>query len=169
MQGNRPPDPEQFAELVQAYQLPLLRMCTLHLRDADLARDAVQETFIKACRAWKDFRGECSVQSWLMRIAINTCRDMQRSWWHRHVNRAVVPEDMPLQTEGISDEAIAVSMAIAHLAPKLREAVLLYYYQGMSLEETARALGLSIAAVSGRLKRAKAKLRDALKGVYFDE
>ena len=169
MQRINTPDPERFTELVNTYQLPLLRMCRLHLGDADLAKDAVQETFIKAYKALPSFREECSLQTWLMRIAINTCRDMQRSWWHRNINRAVTPEELNPSCQPFSDDAIAVNEAIARLPFKLREAVLLYYYQNMQLDEAARALGISPSSVSGRLKRARARLRDALKGVYFDE
>ena len=163
------PDPGQFTELVNTYQLPLLRMCCLRLGDAELAKDAVQETFLKAYKALPSFRGECSLQSWLMRIAINTCRDMQRSWWHRHVNRKVIPEEMNAACEPVSDDAITVSQAIAALPVKLREVVLLYYYQNMQLDEIAQTLTISPSSVSGRLKRARNKLRIALKGVYFDE
>lgn len=163
------PDPEPFTELVNTYQLPLLRMCCLRLGDAELAKDAVQETFLKAYKALPSFRGECSMQSWLMRIAINTCRDMQRSWWHRHVNRNVIPEEMNAACEAVSDDAITVSQAIAALPVRLREVVLLYYYQNMQLDEIAQALTISPSSVSGRLKRARNKLRIALKGVYFDE
>lgn len=163
------PDPAQFTDLVNTYQLPLLRMCCLRLGDAELAKDAVQETFLKAYKALPSFRGECSLQSWLMRIAINTCRDMQRSWWHRHVNRNVIPEEMNAACEPVSDDAITVSQAIAALPVKLREVVLLYYYQNMQLDEIAQTLLISPSSVSGRLKRARNKLRIALKGVYFDE
>lgn len=163
------PDPAQFTDLVNTYQLPLLRMCCLRLGDAELAKDAVQETFLKAYKALPSFRGECSLQSWLMRIAINTCRDMQRSWWHRHVNRNVTPEEMNAACEPVSDDAVAVSQAIAALPVKLREVVLLYYYQNMQLDDIARTLLISPSSVSGRLKRARNKLRIALKGVYFDE
>ena len=163
------PDPAQFTDLVNTYQLPLLRMCCLRLGDAELAKDAVQETFLKAYKALPSFRGECSLQSWLMRIAINTCRDMQRSWWHRHVNRKVIPEEMNAACEPVSDDAVSVSQAIAALPVKLREVVLLYYYQNMQLDEIAQTLLISPSSVSGRLKRARNKLRIALKGVYFDE
>lgn len=170
MQGIKAQDSEAaFTELVNTYQASLLRMCILQLGDADLAKDAVQETFFKAYRAMPDFRGESNVQTWLMRIAINTCRDMQRSWWSRHVNRRITPEELNASIDGVSDEAIAVSMAIARLPAELREPVLLYYYQNMQMDEVAQALGLSVSAVSGRLKRARTKLRATLKGVILDE
>ena len=80
---------ETFSRLVAEYQKPLLHMCTMMLRDDAAAEDAVQETFVKAWRALPQFRRECSEKSWLMRIAINTCRDMTRTAWFRHTERRV--------------------------------------------------------------------------------
>ena len=84
-----------IARLVQEYQVPLRRMCCIWLKDAALAEDAVQETFVKAWRAALSFRGECSEKTWLMRIAVHVCWDMRRSWWFRHVDRSVRLEHLP--------------------------------------------------------------------------
>lgn len=67
-----------LVDMVERYQTPLRRMCCAILHDAALSEDAVQETFLKAYRAIDGFRGECGEKTWLMRIAINTCRDMRR-------------------------------------------------------------------------------------------
>ena len=80
-----------------------------------------------------------------------------------------MPEWIVSCKSNVSEEAIAVSMEIARLPAKLKEAVLLYYYQDMTVNEIAEALGISQSSVSERLKRAKEKLRLALKGVYFVE
>ena len=84
--------------LVEQYQTDLLRMCYLYLHDAELARDAVQETYLKAYRALDSFRGECGEKTWLMKIAMNTCRDLRRSAWFRHIDRRVTPDMMPMGT-----------------------------------------------------------------------
>ena len=84
-----------IARLVQEYQVPLRRMCCIWLKDAALAEDAVQETFVKAWRAALSFRGECSEKTWLMRIAVHVCWDMRRSWWFRHVDPSVRLEHLP--------------------------------------------------------------------------
>ena len=106
-----------------------------------------------------------------MRIAVNTCRDMQRSWWAKHISRRVTLDMLELTrgVEGLSDEAMTLNNEIASLPLKLREVILLYYYQNMQVNEIAEALSLAPSSVSGRLKRAKDKLRIALKGAYFDE
>lgn len=172
MQGIKAPDPaaeQKFTELVDTYQTSLLRMCYLNLQDLGLAEDAVQETFIKAYRAMPSFRGESSVKTWLMRIAINTCRDMQRGAWLKHIDRRITLDQLPEASDTLPEDTVAINMEIAKLPIKLREAVLLYYYQDMSMEEVAKTLDIAVSSVFGRLKRAKKKLRQAMKGAYFDE
>ena len=169
VKGIDPSAEQTFTELVEAYQTSLLRMCYLHLQDMGLAEDAVQETFIKAYRALPSFRNECSLKTWLMRIAINTCRDMQRGAWLKHINRHITLDRLSQTIAPVSDDVIALNMEIAKLPVKLREVVLLYYYQDMKIEEAAEVLGVAVSTVSTRLKKARGRLRDALKGVYFDE
>lgn len=62
---------KSLERMMGQYGDALLRMCCLHLRDAALAEDAVQETFLRAYRRMDGFRGDCSEQTWLMGIAIN--------------------------------------------------------------------------------------------------
>ena len=173
MERIKAPDPETteqtFTDLVNTHQTALLRMCYLNLRDRGLTEDAVQETFVKAYRALPAFRGDSNLKTWLMRIAINTCRDMQRGSWLKHISRTVTLDQLAEPSESFSEDAVAVNMEIARLPVKLREAVLLYYYQNMKIEEVADALGIGISSASERLKRAKEKLRTALKEVYFNE
>ena len=172
MLGIKAPDPhveQVFTELVDTYQTSLLRMCYLNLQDIGLAEDAVQETFIKAYRALSSFRNESNLKTWLMKIAINPCRDMQRGSWWKHINRAVTLDRLNSAIPSVSDDVISLNMEIAKLPMKLREVVLLYYYQNMTTEEIADALRIAPSTVSSRLKKAREKLRHAMKEVYFDE
>lgn len=84
-----------LVQMVNQYQGMLLRMCYVYLQDIELAKDVTQETFLKAYRAMGSFRRDCSEKSWLIQIAINTCRDMKRSAWFRHTDRRITPEDLP--------------------------------------------------------------------------
>ena len=129
--------------LVEQYQTDLLRMCYLYLHDAELARDAVQETYLKAYRALDSFRGECGEKTWLMKIAMNTCRDLRRLAWFRHIDRRVTPDMMPSAFVAFEEKDEEVLTAVMALPVKLRESVLLYFYQDMSVKEIAQALGVS--------------------------
>ena len=84
-----------LSEMVARYQALLLKICYAYLCDAEQARDAVQETFLKAYLSMDSFRGDFGEKGWLIQIARNTCRDMRRSAWFRHVDKRVTPEDLP--------------------------------------------------------------------------
>lgn len=149
----------KLVRLVDAYQSSLRRMCCAILRDQSLAEDAVQETFLKAYKAMDTFRQDSSEKTWLMCIAINTCRDYRRSAWFRYLDRRITPEDLPLASSSTEEESIELTMAIMRLPQKLQEVTLLHYYQGMTTREIADALQIPQSTVSTRLIRARAKLR----------
>lgn len=160
---------EALVRLVSQYQGALLRLCYVYLGDRALAEDATQETFLKAYRNLNGFRGEASEKTWLMKIAVNTCRDLQRSAWFRHTDRTVTPEELPEPEAQASVRDKEITLEVMRLPAKLREVVLLYYYQNLSAVETAHALGISQQAVSGRLARARKRLRVVLEGSVNDE
>ena len=152
---------EEFSRLVSQYQRQLLHMCAMYLHDSAAAEDAVQETFLTAYRALPQFRGECSEKTWLMRIAMNTCRDMTRSAWFRHNDRRITPEELqlPVQQNFFDDQREELAQAIMKLPRKYKDALLLYYYQDMTQDEVAQALNTSPSSISKRLKHAREKLR----------
>lgn len=157
---------------MEQYEESLLRMCFAYLGDAALAEDAVQETFWKAYRALERFRGDAEEKTWLLRIAINTCRDLRRSAWFRHVDRRVTLEALGEPTDPGREWSRwddILTRAVMELKPKYREAVLLCCYQGLTGQEAASVLKISRAAVMNRLKQAKATLRRELEVWYHGE
>ena len=154
---------ERLEDMVDKWHLPLLRTCCALLGDADLARDAVQETFVKAYKALPSFRGECSEKTWLMRIAMNVCHDMRRGSWFRIVDRRVSLEDLPEPVYSPHEEESEMMTAILSLPDKDRGTILLYYYHNMTLQEIADTFGISQPAASKRLKTAQDKLKAILK------
>ena len=160
-----PDTAEHFERLVQTYQSPLRRLCCVMLKDVHLADDAVQETFIKAYRALNDFRRESSEKTWLTRIAVNTCRDMMRSRWFVHIDRSADIANLPEESTGeITDDESELAETVLRLPLKQREAVLLYYYQNLTMQETAEALHITVSNVSRRLESARKALRKQLEG-----
>lgn len=160
---------ELLRSLMQTYATSLVRLCYVWLGDAALAEDAVQETFLKAWRSWGSFRASSSEKTWLTRIAINTCKDMRRTRWFRHLFDGGQDEleAVPTPPDTMKDDT--VSRAISELPEKERQVVLLHYYHGLTLEETGQVMGISMSAVNSRLMRARGKLRETLRGWYFDE
>lgn len=155
---------ERLNQMVLTYERDLLRLCAVYLRDIDLARDAVQETLLKAYRCMDRFKGNASEKTWLMRIAINTCKDMLRGAWFQHVDRSACLDDLPLPVSPPSVEHIALTTAIMALPRKYMEVILLHCDQGMNIRETAQALGITPPAVINRLKKARKCLAAELEG-----
>ena len=153
---------EEITRLVETHQLALLRLCFAYLHDRALAEDAVQETFVKAYRKLDQFQGKANVKTWLSSIAVNCCRDMRRGSWFRHVDRSISIDQLPISAEETITPDDTVSVEVMNLPIRLREVVLLYYFEDMNTTEIAETLRISQQAVSGRLLRARAKLRKAL-------
>ncbi len=158
-----------LARAMASYGTPLLRMAYVYLGDRALAEDAVQETFLKAYRRLETFRGESAEQTWLTRIAINTCVSLGRTAWMRSVWRSPPLDELPEPIGEDETRDDTVLRAVMDLPGPLRQVVVLRYYQEMKVSDVADALGISRNAVSTRLARARTRLRAALKGWYFDE
>ena len=154
---------EKLEALVDEYQISLLKVCFTFLHDQSLAEDAVQETFIKVYQNLDAFHGNSSEKTWVFRIAMNTCRDMLRGRWFRFVDRRVDLTQLPEQTAPMEAGDREIMEAVIALPGKLREVILLCSFEGMTTYEAGESLGITQQAVSGRLKRAKEKLRKELK------
>ncbi|QUA54316.1 sigma-70 family RNA polymerase sigma factor [Aristaeella lactis] len=166
---NAPDRNQRLEQLVDRYQEQVMRMCFLYLCDKTLAEDAMQETFLKVYRALDTFRGEASEKTWIMRIAIRTCYDMNHSGWFRVFNRQVTPDMVPETAVPFEESDDELMNAVIRLPIRLREVILLYYYQHMNVNETAESLGISQSSVSGRLKRGRERLKAMMEGSEFDE
>lgn len=155
------PSENRLREWISRYSDDVLRTCFVLLSDRALAEDAMQDTFMKAWKAMSQFEGRenASPKTWLMRIAVNTCKDTLRSSWMRHIDRRQEIEALPLSIASCPEEKLALTQAIMALPPKLREIVLLYYYQDMSLRTCANVLGISAPTATRRLQQAQKKLR----------
>lgn len=155
---------QKLTQWVEQYQTALRRMCYALLRDEELTRKAVQETFLKAYQSPDAFRENCSEKTWLTRIAVNTCRDMRRCAWFRRIDRRITPETLPEPVLPTDDKDVALTLAIMRLPQKLREVTLLCCFEDMTTREAADALGVSPSTVSKRLNRAHGKLHALLEG-----
>ena len=159
----------EIERLMEQYGSSLLRMCALYLKDADLAQDAVQETFIRAYRHLDNYRGESSEKTWLTAIAMNVSRDMLRTAWFRHQSRSTDIDALPEKPADFELPDNTVLAEVMRLPAKYREVTLLRYYEGLKLKEVASALGLSDGRVRSRLNKANELLRDRLKEWYYNE
>lgn len=149
---------EILSEWMEQYGDLITRTCCLYLGDRGLAEDAAQETFLRAWKSMAQFEGRnnATPKSWLIRIAINTCKNIRRTAWFRKTDRSVTPEELPLPA---AEEDRTLLLTVQSLPDRQREVVILRYYHGMSLDETARTLGLSRSTAFHRLQKALKCLR----------
>lgn len=154
--------------MMDAYGSGILRLCCLYLKDYALAEDAAQETFVRAYRGLSGFRAQSSEKTWLTRIAVNVCKNLLRSPWRRLTDWKLTPEKLPDPSCELMARDGDVLREVTRLPVKYREAILLYYYQELSLREIALLLNIPQATVSTRLSRARAMLKDRLKGWWLE-
>ena len=157
---------ERLEQWINDYSDDLLRICFLYLSDRHLAQDALQDTFLKAWKSMAQFEKKQirSEKAWLLRIAINVSKDYRRGKWFRHVNLARALDELPPRLVSVEMEDRALTMDVGNLPDKLKQVILLYYYENLSLQETADALGIPKATAYKRLKRAEELLRLELTG-----
>ena len=152
---------QALVRLMEQYGDGIKRICCIYLRDLSAAEDAAQETFIKAYDHIEPLLGGeiMNERAWLSRIAINTCKDMLRSSWMRHIDRRRAIEELPLAAPPQHQENLELTEAILSLPPKLKDIVLLHYYQGLTLRTCAQILGISAPTASRYLAQAMKRLR----------
>ncbi|MEA5013738.1 MAG: sigma-70 family RNA polymerase sigma factor [Candidatus Limiplasma sp.] len=166
------PDETHEAELsrwMNDYGDMLVRLAYGILKDSFLAQDAAQDTFVKAYKSRGSFRGECSEKTYLTGILMNTCRDYLRTAWMKRMDRKTPLEQLPEPYADAPMPDRTVMEAVLALSMKLRQVILLRYWQNMKIKEIGEALCLSPETVKKRLKRANQKLRTQLEGWYYDE
>lgn len=155
--------------MIKVYGDSLLRMCTIYLKDRVLAEDAVQDTFIKVYQKYNTFNGNADEKTWVMRIAMNTCKNYMRTSWFKKVKTGVELETV--STERVDEKLIAqeeqrqLLQEISELNYKYKEVLLLYYYQELATKEIAQVLGIKEGTVRVRLQRAREKLSVQLREV----
>lgn len=166
-------DRRAFDELVhRTYEdtYTLARRLTGNEEDA---RDVVQETYLRAWKGLKRFRGDARFSTWLYRITANASYSlMKKRRKHRHEplldDLAEVAETgFGADPEAMTDAALLrdqVSGAVEHLPAKLRAVVVLRDVYGLSHEEIGQELGISVSAAKVRLHRARRRLHDEIFG-----
>lgn len=172
-QGDAP----AFELLVTRYQQRAWRLAWSILRDAEDARDASQEAFVRLHESAKSFGGRARFSTWFYRILVNCCLDLRRrhGWWQR-VLRARATDDReddvldqqpapavdPVESLGRDEIMKRLLDAVENLAPRQRAALLLHFQEELPTSEIALVLKCSEATVRVHLHRALSRLRSTM-------
>jgi RNA polymerase sigma-70 factor (ECF subfamily) len=163
-------DLDAFSQVYDRYERQVFRYAYHILGHRDDADDVKQETFVKAYQAIGSFRSESSLQTWLLRICGNLCRDRIKSWDRRKVTYDSTLRDDVLGSSDIEDSPQAIVerkemtaiifKALSGMPAAQREIIVLHEVEDLSYEEIAAVLGVSRTSIKLRLFRARRNLKD---------
>lgn len=154
-----------FDQLYELYATDVLRVSYYYLGNREMAEDVTQDVFVKLITN-NPVLEEGREKAWLLKVALNRCRDLWRSSW---IKKVVLGhpgfECFPAPDEiGQMADQQSLAEAVNRLKPEFKEVVLLFYYQGFNVTEIADMLQIAEGTVSSRLSRARDKLQKELKG-----
>ena len=163
------PATEEFDAFVRGRSPALLRSAYLLTGDQYLAEDLVQSALARTHRSWRRLRDTGNAESYTRR----TMYHLQVSWWRRRRVVEAFPGELP-DTRSADDPIAGTDLrlllraALARLSPRQRAVLVLRYFEDLSVEETASALGCSTGTVKSQAARGLATLRKRL-GPHFSE
>ena len=149
---------EEFLLLAGKYKDTVFRVALNALGSPHDADDIVQETLLRLWKREEPFESETHAKHWLIRVALNLCKNVFRAPWRR-----VLPLE-ELETAAVFDtpEQGALFAEVMALPEKYRTVLYLFYYEDYSVKEVAQLLGISESAVTTRLSRARQALKTKL-------
>jgi RNA polymerase sigma-70 factor (ECF subfamily) len=150
-------DPAYFARLYDQYATDVLRVCYFYLSDREKAEDVCQDVFVRLMTTHPLLQPGRE-KSWLLKVALNRCRDLWRGAWLKRV----ILGGPTFELIPAPDDQQAMMAAINQLPATFKEVILLHYYQGMNIAEIAQMLELPEGTISSRLSRGRKKLESIL-------
>lgn len=163
----RADDEREYVEFVQGQALALRRTAYRLCGDWHLAEDLVQSALVLLYRHWRRVMAATAPNAYVRKILVNAVLEERRRWWSRRVRpRAEPPPDrdvaFPASIDGSIDRSLDLRAALAGLPPRQRAVLVLRYWEGLDVAETAEALGCSAGTVKSQTSDAIAALRRLL-------
>lgn len=157
-------DERAFQEVVHAHADYLLRLAYLYVKDWQAAEDIVQDTFLSYYAKFEQFEERASLKTYLTRITINKCKDYLKSWRYRKLTLTNQFFGGRKDRESLVEETekLDIAEAVLSLPIQLREVIIHYYYEELSVLEVASLLGIPDNTVKTRLRRARQLLKNKL-------
>lgn len=156
----------EFMAAAADYQDMIYRVALHQTASPQDAEDTVQEVLLRLYTSTKTFESPKHLRRWLLRVTVNAARDLLRSpWRRRRVSLSELPETPAFQ----EPEQEELYQAVLALPEKYRAVLDLFYYEELSAREIGEVLGIRASAVTTRLSRARAMLKEQLKEGWQDE
>lgn len=157
-------------QIIKQYSDMVYRLAVSNLKSRSDADDVYQEVFlryIKEIKKGASFESDEHIKAWLIRVTINCCKTLCTSAWFRRTTE--LDDNISDEFDSFSDSGFDLHNALMKLPQKYRSIIHLYYYEQYSTEEIAVILEEKSSTVRTKLTRARAKLKEILKGDYLDE
>ena len=161
VQKMRMGDEKAFEDFIARYYPIILKYCRIHIRDQGYAEDMTQETFMRFFQTFNRYQHYGKAANYLYVIAGNICKDFYRK--QKEIPFEELSESMG-QAVGDPEEKMIVEDALKELPEELKEAAVLFFWQGRRQKDIAQILGISLSLVKYRIRRAKKLLT-----VYFEK
>jgi RNA polymerase sigma-70 factor (sigma-E family) len=160
-------DEREYRDYVAARMIGLRRIAYLICGDWHLAEDAVSAVLTKLYTHWAKATGSDNLDAYVRRMLVRSIVDERRRPWRRERPVAFPVEERAAPPDPTEDRLV-VRAALAALPPRRRAVLVLRFYEGLSVEETAAAMGTTTGTVKSQTARALAALRDGLPGDLLD-
>ena len=152
---------QELNRAIELYGDTVRRLCMVNLKNYHDSEDVFQNVFLKYALSSVVFEGPEHEKAWFIRVTVNACRDLLRSFFH---SRTVTLDELYELSAPADDESRQVLEAVLSLPQKYRDAVYLHWYEGYSAPDIGKLLGKNVNSVYTLLTRSKKLLRDALGG-----
>ena len=152
---------EEVNRAIERYSNTVRRLCMVHLKNEADTEDIFQTVFLKYVLRSAPFESEEHERAWLIRVTINACRDLLRSFFRSHRGSM---DELAHRPAALPDDHREVLVAVLSLPGKYRDVVYLHYYEGYTAPQIGRLLGKNVNTVYTLLTRAKQLLRERLGG-----
>lgn len=154
-------DEQEVNRAIERYSDTVRKLCMIHLKNYHDTEDIFQTVFLKYVLSSVVFESEEHEKAWLIRVTVNACRDLLKSFFRRHTTTL---DALLTQTEELSPDHSDVLEAVLSLPAKYRDAVYLYYYEEYSAAEIGSILGKNVNTVYTLLARARKLIGERLGG-----
>ncbi len=157
-------------QVISMYSDMIYRLASANVASKNDADDVYQDIFLKYIKCVKKgikFESEEHRKAWLIRVTVNHCKSLNTSTWFKKTTE--LDENIYSGTFEFNDAKIDFSNALMHIPQKYRSVIHLFYYEQLSVEQISNILGTKQSTIRTQLVRARALLKEILKGTYFDE
>lgn len=157
MECSSPDKKDRVVKAIDKHADTVRRICFMYLKNHDDVDDIFQDVFLQLLKSEKDFESDEHEKAWLIRVSINKCKDLHKSFFKSRVC-SLDEIEIPFEDEKENE----VMQEILALPAKFKDAIYLFYYEGYSVPEISKILGIKENTIYSNLHRARASLKEKL-------